>query len=302
MIRRFLIAFVLLTLLLGAAGMAWTARDNAYNLVHPARSLPDERPEDVGITDYETVTFPNGAGQQLVAWYAPPGAETDGAAVIFVHGLGGNRDNLLGQAAWLVQRGYGALLLDLRNHGESEGDLTTLGLAEVDDVAAALGFLLAQPGVNPDRIGLVGHSMGGATVIRAAARLPEIDAVVAQSSYTSLEDNIAEGVRILTGLPPFPFAPLVVWFGEREAGLRIQEVRPIDDVDDLTPRPLLLVHGDADVLVPVANSRALFAAAGEPKELFVMPGAGHSGPLEAGPDSALATRLVGFLDEALRGR
>jgi len=100
-------------------------------------------------------------------------------------------------------------------------------------------------------------------------------------------------VRALTGLPPFPFAPLVAWFGEMESGLDIRLVRPIDDVGKIAPRPLLLIHGDQDTLVPLENGEALYQAAGEPKELYVVSGAGHGGFLDADPQGFERT-LVDF--------
>lgn len=190
-----------------------------------------------------------------------------------------------------------ALLIDLRNHGESGEAITTLGLNEVEDVRAAVDFLLARPEVDPGRIGLMGMSMGGGTAIRAAARIPEVQWVIAQSAYTSLTDNIEEGVRGLTGLPPFPFAPLVIAFGEAEAGLDSTQVRPIDDVASIAPRPILFVHGAKDGLVPPRNSQALYAAAGEPKQIYLAPDVGHGGFMQVVGEEYRA-RLVEFLREA----
>lgn len=291
----------LFIILLAVAGtVLLLAQRNARQLIHPERSYPERSPDDFGIETWETVQFANNEGLMLTAWYISPTSKTEGATVIFVHGYSGNRGNLLSQAAMLVEQGYGALLLDLRNHGDSEGDLTTMGLLEIYDVQAALDFVLAQPGVNPDRIGLVGHSMGGATVIRAAARLPEIDAVVAESSFTSLEENVVEGVRMIAKLPAFPFAPLVVWFGELEAGLNIDEVRPIDDVDEIAPRPILFIHGEKDHLVSVENSYKLYEAAAEPKELYVIPGANHIDPLLF-EDGEFEERFTDFFNRYLLG-
>jgi fermentation-respiration switch protein FrsA (DUF1100 family) len=186
----------------------------------------------------------------------------------------------------------------LRNSGESQGTITTLGYLEAGDARAAVDYLLSRPDVNPQRIGLVGMSMGGATVLRAAARIPEVRAVVAEAAYTSIEDNLAHGVRALTGLPPFPFAPLVAWFGELQSGLDIRLVRPIDDVGKIAPRPLLLVQGELDTLVPPGNAEALYQAAGEPKQIYIVHGAGHGGYLDADP-SGFEHTLVDFFRKYL---
>lgn len=259
-----------------------------------AKHIPVEcMPAAADLTEYEAVSFTTSDGLTLRGWYAP--ARND-AVIVLVHGLNGNRCGMLPEAALLWQAGYGVLLFDLRGCGESEGEVVTLGYNEVNDVRAAVGFALKQPGVS--RVGLLGHSMGGATVIRAAARLPEVSAVVAQSTFTSLADNVANGVEKVVGLPPFPFAPLVVAFAERESGVRLNDVRPIDDLPALAPRPILIVHGALDDLIPVANAHALYAAAQEPKELYLLPTAGHADLLQIG-GVEYVQRLTGFFDRYL---
>lgn len=269
------------------------AYDRAYGLVHPGHIPTVAQPAEVGLTDYQSVSFLTSDGLTLRGWYMPA---HNASVVIFVHGHGGNRGALLAEAAYIVAYGYGALLYDTRNSGESEGTLTTFGLLEVNDVSAAVDFALAQPGV--ERVALLGHSMGAGTVLMAGARLPGVSAVVAESAFSSLEDNVANGVRHLTGLPAFPFAPLVVFFGQREAGMDIRQARPIDAIADLSPRPVLLVHGALDKAVPVTNAYALYAAAQEPKELYLLDDAGHDDLLlTGGPE--FQTRILNFLDKAL---
>ena len=222
----------------------------------------------------------------------------NGAVIIYVHGYAGNRSAFLDEAKWLAGQGYGALLFDLRHSGESEGTLTTLGLREVNDVQGAVNFVLAQPGVDARRIGLMGISMGGATAILSAARIPQISAVVAESAYASLQDSLGVTFKQMTGLPPFPLAPLVIFFGEREAGIKMLEVSPVAEIAAISPRPILLVHGGRDDIIPVANLYALFAAAKAPKELYVVAQAAHGGFPQAEPD-AYFQRLGEFLDQSL---
>jgi fermentation-respiration switch protein FrsA (DUF1100 family) len=264
-------------------------------LVHPDRSPPRRTPDDVGIAQWREVDFQSQDGLSLSAWVVPA---RNGATVILVHGMGGNRAQLLDEAAMLVEDGYGVLLLDLRNCGSSEGDLTTMGYLEILDVGGALAFLSAQAESDPQRVGLLGQSMGGATAILAAARYPEIKAVIAESTFTSVEDNISDSFQALTGLPPFPFAPLVVWFGEREAGVDISQVSPLDGIEAISPRAVLIVHGELDELISVENAHRLYAAAGEPKELYVIPNAGHTGLLQTQPEE-YQKRIVRFFDRYL---
>ncbi|HUX77279.1 MAG TPA: alpha/beta hydrolase [Anaerolineae bacterium] len=298
----FTVRVVVVVVLVGTVGFGvWMARSRAMALVHPGRSQPGCTPAERGVEQWEEVRFPSADNLQLGGWFIPPAPQTDGATLIFIHGLGGNRGELLDEAVMLSGHGYGALLFDLRNHGQSEGTATTLGYAEVADVRGAVAYLLARPEVNPEHIGVVGSSMGGAVAIRAAARIPEIRAVVAQSAFSSLDENVSQGVRALTGLPPLPLASLVIWFGEREAGIQLRQVRPIDDVGQIAPRAILFIHGEQDPVVDVSNSLRLYQAAREPKALYLVPNAGHGGLLAAAP-AEFERRMVSFLDTHLRGR
>lgn len=293
---RNLFLFGLSALLLSFASIGIRlAHQRAFGLVRPGRTLPQRTPADVGIDRWRDVSFESEDGLRLAGWYVP--AE-NGATVILAHGLGSNRAQLLDDAALLVAGGYGVLLLDLRNSGDSEGDLTTLGYQEVLDVGGALAFVQAQPESDAEQVGLLGHSMGGATAILAAARYPQIKAVVAESTYTSVEDNVSDSIKALTGLPAFPFAPLVVWFGEQETGMDISQVSPLDAIGAISPRAVLIVHGELDAVIPAANAPRLYAAAGEPKELYLISNAGHGGLPQAEPEE-YRRRVVGFFDRYL---
>lgn len=271
------------------------AHQRALGLVRPGRSLPEQIPSDVGIEHWHDVSFQSTDGLTLSGWYV--GTE-NGATVILVHGLGGNRAQLLDDAALLVANGYGVLLFDLRNSGHSEGDLTTMGYLEVLDVGGALDFVKTQPESDVERVGLLGHSMGGVAAILAAARYPQTKAVIAESTLTSVEDNVGDSLKALTGLPPFPFAPLVVWFGERETGIDIGQVSPLDAIGSISPRAVMIVHGELDEVISAQNAPKLYAAAGEPKELYVIPNAGHGGLPQTQPEE-YRRRIVGFFDRYL---
>jgi len=300
-LTRFTLVVIIIATLLGTVAIGMLlAHSRAMTLVYPTRRQTACTPADRGVERWEEVRFSTPDDLQLAGWFIPPTLHSDGATLIFIHGLGGNRGELLDEAVMLAGHGYGALLFDMRNHGASEGTVTTMGYAEVADVEGAVAYLFAQPEVNPKRIGLVGSSMGGAVAIRAAARIPEIRVVVAQSAFSSLEENVNQGVRALTGLPPFPLAPLVIWFGEREAGIRLSQVRPIDDVAQIGPRAILFIHGEQDTIVDVSNSVRLYEAAEEPKAIYLIPDAGHGGLMAQG-GAEFERRVVDFLDTHLRG-
>ncbi|PWH17117.1 MAG: alpha/beta hydrolase [Anaerolineae bacterium] len=293
-----LLRFALLCLL-GAAllvGLGILPYVRAYGLVHPQRVPIDRTPSALGLP-YEEVLLQTWDGLSLRGWYILP---RNGVVVIGVHGMAGNRAQLLEEAEFLYANGYGILLFDVRNHGESEGEVTTLGLQEVRDVAAAVSFVHQKEGKTV-RMAALGQSMGAATVLLAAAELPEIGAVIAVSPYTSLEDNLNEGVRALTGLDPRFFGPLVLFWGQWLAGLDISAVRPIDVIGQISPRAVLLIHGAQDTTLPVRNSYQLYQAAGDPKELVVYQTVGHGGFMTQEPNRYRHT-ILDFLERYLLSR
>lgn len=286
-----------LLLLIIAAWQAGTQSQRAaYYLSHPEVSAEVASPDDFNLTGWEDVTFQSGEFG-LTAWFVPA-TTADGATMILVPGWSANRSNVLAEAAVLHQAGYGTLLLNVRNHGASDGRYTTWGLLEAEDVVAAVAYLQSRPDVNPERIGALGKSMGGAAVLRAAAAEPAIQTVVAMSTYSSFEGNLPSIANKMGGVPE-TFTGLVLRFMERETGHFLTEVRGVDDVEAIAPRPILFIHGMADTLVDPAQSEEMYAAASEPKDLVLVPGAAHTDILQTDPD-LFAASVVGFLDLHLR--
>ncbi|MDH4138884.1 MAG: alpha/beta fold hydrolase, partial [Anaerolineae bacterium] len=267
---------------------------NACSLVRPHRAPMTSTPAERGLP-FEPVTFISGDGLRLAGWYIP---SHNGATIILCHGLGDNRVGMLPRAALLAEHGYGSFLFDFRAHGESEGEMVTYGYAESDDVLAAVDYLLSRPDVDPERIGILGGSLGAATAIRAAAHSTRLKAVVAESAFTSLEDEVASSFKAFSGLPAFPVAPLTVAFAQWQTGLRISEVRPVDDIPAIAPRPVFIIHGTDDDLIPAEQGLRLYEAAGEPKELWMVGGMGHESALGILPDE-YERRVIGFFDKAL---
>jgi fermentation-respiration switch protein FrsA (DUF1100 family) len=119
--------------------------------------------------------------------------------------------------------------------------------------------------------------MGAVAAIMAAARSPEIAAVVADSPYAHLEDVMRKKISEFLRLPWLvPIGWLSLRLGERASGLRVAKVRPIDYVAEIAPRPLLLIYGERDSYIPADQPPALYARAGEPKEIWFAPGSDHA--------------------------
>jgi fermentation-respiration switch protein FrsA (DUF1100 family) len=132
----------------------------------------------------------------------------------------------------------------------------------------------------------------------AAAREPAIAALVADSSFTAVADVVAYGVRRTLGIPPAPLVRAADEVLARRHGYRFSLARPLDVVGAIAPRPIVISHGAADSTVPVDQAHRLFAAAGEPKQLWVAEGAEHCGGYFADREGYCA-RVNAFFAEYL---
>ena len=251
-----------------------------------------QTPADIGLA-YEEVRFTTDDGLTLSGWLIPARRETR-AAVVLMHGFSWNRlPWLAGFVPWLSER-YHVLQFDFRGHGDSEDAAITLGTAERRDVAAAVR-LLGGRGLGP--IALMGVSMGAAVAIMAAPDLP-VAAVVADAAYADLRNPIGNRMRELRIPLPGIGSRLVVLGAALRARTRL--LAPIDRVARIAPRGLLLIAPREDQLIDWEQSVRLHAAAGEPRELYVVEGAGHSEAREIG-GAEYERRVIEFLARHLDG-
>ncbi len=255
----------------------------AEGLVHPPTGIPT-LPSDIRSANWRDVNFMAEDGINLAGWLFLPETMPVNGTILYVHGHGGNRLQAIEKMPFLLDAGYAVLMFDLRNHGSSGGDMTTMGLREVLDVKAAYAFLLTLPDLAQTPIVLYGLSMGGATSIMATVELPEVKALIVETAYTSLLDVTNDAVRIRAGLPSFPFANIIIEFTNRITGENLYQVRPIDVVGQIAPRPILFMHGTEDVIIPFQHIEALYEQAGEPKMLYRIPGGQHGNLFSIDPD------------------
>lgn len=253
--------------------------------VFPARSAVGPPPP--GAT---AVSLPLAEGETLAAWYIPP---ANGAAIILLHGAGGSRESLRPYIELLREAGFGVLALDARGHGQSAGPTNRLGWGGTADVGAALAFLQAQPRVTA--VGGLGLSMGGETLLGAAATYPALRAIAADGATRR---STAE----LLALPSE--RPLVRNFTARVMYATVQALS-----SDSPPPPLLeaMLAADATRFLLIAGGEnelevafnQLFAAAlGKRAELWIVPGAGHTAGLSRDP-AAYTERVIRFFSDTL---
>ena len=285
------------TLVSATVGLVLKARLSAHELItNPleTRRLPGQRPIDYGLV-YDEVSVRTSDGLALAGWYVPG---TNGAVVLAQHGYKSSRGEMLNEAAMLHRHGYGVIITSIRAHDLSDGTLITFGGREREDLAAWFRFAREQANVDPRRIAILGNSLGGSIAIEFAAATPSVAAVIANSAFSSLRDTLEKSLRFYTGLPPFPFVPLVTFWAEREGNFSASEIDARRVIGRLSPRPVLLMQGGGDVVISVESGARLYAAAGSPKELWFEPKVGHSGFDTAMPDE-YERRVVAFLDRHL---
>jgi fermentation-respiration switch protein FrsA (DUF1100 family) len=141
--------------------------------------------------------------------------------------------------------------------------------------------------------------LGAATVLRAAGEDARIRAVIAESAFTSLREMVGTSFTTFTGLPAFPFAPMVVTMGEWFTGVNQDAVRPVDSIARIAPRAVFIVHGARDPIMPLAGAHALFNAAREPKQLWILDDAAH-GDIWFYHHEEYKERVLEFLEQGLK--
>ena len=248
----------------------------AQGVTKADRKEQEDNPAAYGLA-FEDVEFLSRRGDvALSGWWVP--AEGGGPVLIFVHGIGSKRsgDGAVELAALLHKRGFSALLFDLRGHGSSEGDQVSGGDHERADVLGAFDFLTGM-GVNSERIGLMGFSLGAGTSLMAAAQEPAIRAVMADSPFATASDLIAQETARKTVIPKWlvpVFLPVSKLLARQFYDIDLGALKPEESVAQLG-YPVLVVHGDADQRIPIEHGRRVFAAAHPGSELWVVPGVDH---------------------------
>ncbi|HEV7129353.1 MAG TPA: alpha/beta hydrolase [Ktedonobacterales bacterium] len=273
----------------------------ASAVTRPGRYTPREEytfsPFELGIP-YEDVTFPPELGDHYVRGWWLPRPETT-SVVIVCTGYRAKRSDMLGISSALWRAGFNVLLFDFFGHGAQIGAPVTLGYRELNDLLGALDYALHR--VRGARIGVVGFSMGAAVSIMGTARRPEIRALVADSSFATHEGEVRYAVS-QTFRMPAACARLIARVADQfiywRAGYHHRDVEPLAEVARIAPRPILFIHSSTDETIDVGDARRLFAAAGEPKELWIGAATSHCGVYFLDRQSYCA-RVSAFLAHAL---
>jgi alpha-beta hydrolase superfamily lysophospholipase len=241
----------------------------------------------------KAVSFASESGTTIHGWLVH--SAQDRGVVLLLPGVRANRLSMLERARMLREAHYSVLMIDFQATGESTGEAITFGWRERLDVQAAVGFAKRRlPGMP---VGIVGTSLGGAATILGAPGL-DVQGAVLEAVYPSIEKAVENRLRIRLGTAGAGLAPLLVWQLQPRLGVRPADLRPVDRVAELHC-PILIIAGTDDLHTTLDDTRALYAAAREPKELWLISGAGHEDYLRVAGD-AYRMRVVQFLDRALQ--
>jgi fermentation-respiration switch protein FrsA (DUF1100 family) len=244
-------------------------------IYHPSRGH-DASARDLGLV-HETVTLVAEDGVKLDALFLP--AKDARVTILLAHGNAGNLSHRLDRTIFLqAHLAASVLLFDYRGYGRSEGAPDEEGTYR--DARAAYRWLTEVRGISPDRLVLFGESLGSAVALDLAVGHP-CRALVLESPFTSVPD-MAQVV--------LPFLPRAFVRTQYDNIGKIARLRV----------PLLVLHGDADEVVPFAQGRRLFEAAPEPKRFHAIRGASHNDTYIVGGD-AYWRAVAEFLDNSLAG-
>jgi len=234
-------------------------------------------------------------GTSLQAWELHP-EDANGDVVILLHGLRGNRLEMVNYADIFLDHGYSVLMPDSRAHGDSGGNLATYGLIERNDIH--LWFQWLQANRHPRCVYGFGESMGAAQLLQALKSEPGFCAVAAECPFSTFRDSAYDWMGEPFHVGPWlgrsvlrPVVESASFYAWARYGFNIDRIAPEDSVA-ATRVPVLLIHGQSDTTIPVRHSRRI-AARNSSVVLWEIPNTGHSNAIDTSPQE-LETKLLAW--------
>lgn len=259
----------------------------------------------------QTVWFPANDDATLAGWWLParpmksakhPDPEWGRRTIVFCHGLGSNRSNQLHVVEDFPNQGYNVLAIDFRGHGQSAGQLTSFGVAERQDVLGAVRWLRKEHPEASRHIYGLGISMGGAALVSAAADPRDgqsIDAVAVYDTYADLDGLTREIADRYFPIWPLHWmvTRLSVPIAGAHVGADLTRFSPARAAEEISPRPLLVIHGKDDITIPWDQGVRLYQAARQPKLFLWLDREDHNSAIN---DPEAAKQVKGFFDTAFQ--
>lgn len=259
-------------------------------LVAPANRVVGDPPSDFPAV---TVQISSESGAELVGWYLP--VPDSRATAILLHPIRGDRRSMLSRGKLFRKHGYSTLMIDLQAHGESHGENITIGHLEKLDVHAAVEFVRQRDAAQ--KIAIIGCSLGGASTVLAN---PDVEVMVLESIYPTVTEAVHNRVQMRLGPLHHVIAPLLLVQLHPRLGVSAGQLCPIVELSKVHC-PVLIASGDQDEHTTIDETRELFEAANELKQLVVFEGAAHIDLLDYSPEK-YEDEVVAFVDQVIGER
>jgi alpha-beta hydrolase superfamily lysophospholipase len=235
-------------------------------MVYRPRVVPIETPQSIMRLDYQTVAFDSPDGRRIEGWLIRSQTSSSTTAIV-CHGLGASKASMWSILRGLHDANVNVIAIDLRAHGGSSGQLSSFGASEWQDVIGAVDYLKREHSDDADRIAAIGSSLGAAAIIKAAARDDRIDAVAILGTFDSLptlardlsREHMVFPLNLMTRYLALPMASL-------HTGHDLFGVNPGDAIGEIWPRPVLIIHGGNDEIIPFDHGKRLYDRSFEPRE------------------------------------
>ncbi|MDR1684004.1 MAG: alpha/beta hydrolase [Elusimicrobiota bacterium] len=289
-----IVLFILLAALL-CLNTAYRASDTILhrkNNRKPVAIFPDQFK-----LPFENVIFKNKAGITLKGWFVPA-TQGSNKTIIFMHGWGMNKGNILANTYFLRDAGYNLFYFDFRGSGESGDGVTSIGYLEIQDADAAIETILQTRPAQAEVLGVYGLSMGAAVAVYEAAHNPNVKAIAAEGCYYSYEKVVTRWAKMHKRVPYFPMVALTLYFARKRLGLNPEKFSPKHNIRQLQGKPIFILSGSDDQLAPRHDARKLYAKASNPKQLWIVANAAHTDSAEVAGQQ-YKNRLEGFFTKYL---
>jgi uncharacterized protein len=281
--RLVLITVILLVITIIVAGEV---------LTRPAHSTIGLPPSDLPARSVVLRTPTN----ETVAGWLVCGKPSFGA-VVLLHGVRGDRRQMLGRAKFLNKLGYTVLLIDLPGHGESTGTRITFGVREAEGVETSLAYLGKE--FPTEKIGIVGVSLGAASTVLALSKGKSTapDAIILESMFPTITEAVSDRLELHLGQLGKSLTPLLLWQLPLRLGFNVGQLRPIVELPSLH-LPILIASGSEDRHTTLDETKGIFQVANQPKELWILEGAAHE-DLHTFDPKTYQTKIADFLAKQL---
>ncbi len=285
--KKFIIAIIILIPLLIIGG-SWYL---GTTLTSPVPVRVGNCPDALAC---ENVEFPSESGTNIKGWLIT--GQAGKGAIVIMHGLRGNRLQLVDRIKFLRNAGYSVLAFDFQGSGESIGQSLTFGYLESRDAAAAVKFIRQK--LPDEKVGVLGISMGGAAFLLQKEPGP-VDALILEMVYPTIQKAVENRLNLWLFKGADNLSPLLTAQFPVRLGVAVKELRPLDKMNRVSC-PTFFIVGEHDQHTTLAESRQLFDAANQPKDLWIVPRAEHGDLLKNAPKE-YEQKVLEFFQKTFRG-